>query len=72
MQTADNIFDDMLTRLMFGKGHTYAYNSGGDPRDITDLSYEEIINFYKTHYHPSNSKFVSYGNFDFRNHIKYL
>lgn len=46
MQTADNIFDDMLTRLMFGQGHTYAYNSGGDPRDITDLSYEEIINFY--------------------------
>ncbi len=40
---------------------TYHYNSGGDPEYITDLSYEELISFYKHHYHPSNAIFMTYG-----------
>lgn len=40
---------------------TYHYNSGGDPADIPNLSYEELVNFYKTHYHPSNAIFMTYG-----------
>lgn len=40
---------------------TYHYNSGGDPEVITDLSYEELINFHKTHYHPSNAIFMTFG-----------
>ena len=40
---------------------TYHYNSGGDPENITDLSYEELKAFYKTHYHPSNAVFMTYG-----------
>ena len=41
---------------------TYHYNSGGDPKDIPDLTYEELVNFYKTHYHPSNAVFMTFGN----------
>ena len=41
---------------------TYHYNSGGEPDSITDLSYEELISFYKTHYHPSNAVFMTFGN----------
>jgi len=41
---------------------TYHYNSGGDPADIPDLSYEQLQNFYRTHYHPSNAIFMTYGN----------
>ena len=41
---------------------TYHYNSGGDPKDIPDLSYEELVNFYKSHYHPSNAVFITFGN----------
>lgn len=40
---------------------TYHYNSGGDPECITDLSYEQLQDFYKTHYHPSNAVFMTYG-----------
>ncbi len=40
---------------------TYHYNSGGDPECITDLSYEQLRSFYKTHYHPSNAVFMTYG-----------
>ncbi len=41
---------------------TYHFNSGGDPESITDLSYEELVHFYKTHYHPSNAIFMTFGN----------
>ncbi len=41
--------------------NTYHHNSGGDPEAIPDLSYEELVSFYKTHYHPSNAVFMTYG-----------
>ncbi|MFW1753712.1 insulinase family protein [Acinetobacter wanghuae] len=41
---------------------TYHYNSGGDPKDIPDLTYEELLQFYKSHYHPSNAVFMTFGN----------
>lgn len=40
---------------------TYHYNSGGDPKEIPDLSYEELVAFYKSHYHPSNAIFMTFG-----------
>jgi Zn-dependent M16 (insulinase) family peptidase len=47
---------------------TYHYNSGGDPENIPDLSYEELKRFYKTHYHPSNAFFLTYGNIPVSEH----
>lgn len=41
---------------------TYHYNSGGDPAHIPDLSYEQLKEFYRVHYHPSNAVFMTYGN----------
>ena len=41
---------------------TYHYNSGGEPSDIPALSYEQLQAFYKTHYHPSNAIFMTFGN----------
>jgi Zn-dependent M16 (insulinase) family peptidase len=41
---------------------TYHYNSGGEPVDIPSLSYDELKEFYRTHYHPSNAVFMTYGN----------
>jgi len=41
---------------------TYHYNSGGDPEHITDLTYQELLDFYHTHYHPGNAIFMTYGN----------
>ena len=47
---------------------TYHYNSGGDPADIPDLSYAQLKAFYKTHYHPSNAIFMTYGDIPAREH----
>lgn len=40
---------------------TYHYNSGGEPTCIPDLTHEQLVSFYKTHYHPSNAIFMTYG-----------
>ena len=40
---------------------TYHYNSGGEPEDIPDLSYQQLVEFHKYHYHPSNAVFMTYG-----------
>ncbi len=47
---------------------TYHYNSGGDPEHIPDLSYEQLQHFYKTHYHPSNAVFMTYGDIPAHEH----
>ena len=41
--------------------NTYHYNSGGEPSCIPDLTYEQLKSFYETHYHPSNSIFMTFG-----------
>ena len=43
---------------------TYHYNSGGEPADIVDLTYEQLTEFYRTHYHPTNAIFMTFGNLD--------
>lgn len=50
-----------LSKHLF-QNSTYHFNSGGDPEDIPDLSYQQLKDFYDTHYHPSNAVFMTYGN----------
>ena len=38
---------------------TYGVNSGGDPKEITQLTYEELESFHKKFYHPSDAYFSS-------------
>jgi Zn-dependent M16 (insulinase) family peptidase len=40
---------------------TYHYNSGGEPQDIPDLTYQQLKDFHQTHYHPSNAIFMTFG-----------
>lgn len=49
-----------LTKYLYPT-NTYHYNSGGDPEAILDLSYDQLLSFYKKHYHPSNAIFMTYG-----------
>lgn len=43
---------------------TYHYNSGGEPAEITELSYDQLMDFYRSHYHPSNAIFMTSGALD--------
>uniref|UniRef100_A0ABM5GN09 Pitrilysin metalloproteinase 1 n=1 Tax=Pogona vitticeps TaxID=103695 RepID=A0ABM5GN09_9SAUR len=52
--------------------HTYAVVSGGDPLKIPDLTWEQLKQFHATHYHPSNARFFTYGNFPLEQHLKQI
>ena len=59
--------DDVLEREIMNSlfpDITYGCESGGDPDNIPDLSYEEFLDFHRTYYHPSNSYIYLYGNMD--------
>src|SRR5215468_1900427 len=43
---------------------TYGLDSGGDPKHIPDLTYEQLKEFHARHYHPSNAKLFFYGDDD--------
>lgn len=50
----------------------YGVESGGDPKCIPDLSYEDFLEFHKRLYHPSNSRIFLYGDLDFEEKLKYI
>ncbi|KAL3232137.1 Presequence protease, mitochondrial [Nakaseomyces bracarensis] len=37
------------------------HNSGGDPQEITNLHYQDLLDFHAKNYHPSNSRTFTYG-----------
>ncbi|KAK3677784.1 Mitochondrial presequence protease [Recurvomyces mirabilis] len=47
-------------------------NSGGDPQKMTDLTYEQLQRFQNEHYHPSNSRIVTYGDQSVETHLQML
>ena len=47
---------------------TYHFNSGGDPEHIPELTYQQLKDFYKKHYHPSNAIFMTYGDIPAEQH----
>jgi hypothetical protein len=51
-------------------GTTYENVSGGDPKHITDLTHEGLVQFQKTFYHPSNSHFYTYGKMPLETHLE--
>jgi presequence protease len=50
----------------------YAYNSGGDPKEIPSLTYAELCDFHRTFYHPSRCLFFFYGNLPLAKHLDFL
>ena len=50
----------------------YAYNSGGDPKEIPSLTYPELIAFHETYYHPSRCLFFFYGDLPLKHHLDFI
>ena len=51
---------------------TYAHISGGDPKVIPTLTYEELIRFHETYYHASRCLYFFYGNIPLKKHLDFL
>jgi len=43
------------------RGTPYEFDSGGYPKDIVGLAYEELTEMHRYYYHPSNMSFYYYG-----------
>jgi len=67
----ENVLDRYLAHSLFPKT-TYGFESGGDPKAITDLAYDEFQEFHQKYYHPSNSRIFLYGDGDTDEYLKFL
>ena len=55
-----SVLYDTLKSYLFPTS-TYHFNSGGDPAHIPELTYDQLMQFYRRHYHPSNAIFMTFG-----------
>lgn len=51
---------------------TYGFNSGGEPLEILDLTWEQLKDFHALYYHPSNAWFFTYGTFPLEGHLRII
>jgi Zn-dependent M16 (insulinase) family peptidase len=51
---------------------TYGIDSGGKPKDIPSLTYEDLLAFHDKFYHPSNALFYFYGNLPLDEHLDFI
>jgi presequence protease len=68
MSSPGHIESDAINKSLFT--NNYKYNSGGDPNDIPSLTHEQLVNFHKRFYHPSNAFFYSYGDLPLTEHLR--
>lgn len=66
-----NIVSDNIT-FNLHPNSSYGVDSGGNPANIPDLSYENFLAFHKKFYHPSNSYIYLYGDLDMDEALQYI
>ncbi|MBN1914707.1 MAG: insulinase family protein [Parachlamydiales bacterium] len=50
----------------------FRFDSGGDPKHIPHVTYQELKEFHHYYYHPSHATFFFYGNFSLKKHLDFL
>lgn len=69
--TPEGMLDRYIQNTLFSD-NCYGKDSGGDPAEIPELTYEKFLNFHKTYYHPSNSYIYLYGDMDMAKKLEWL
>ena len=59
----DHLLAEYSQRSLF-PDITYGLDSGGDPKEIPNLNFEQFKAFHETYYHPSNARIYFYGDDD--------
>lgn len=54
------------------KGTTISHNSGGNPKDIVKLTYEQFKKFHSAHYYPGNANVVLMSQYDLSKDLSML
>ena len=71
MSNPDDAFLHNINTHLF-KESQHKYNSGGEPKNMPDLEYQELLYFHGKYYHPSNATFLTYGDLDFTSHLDFI
>jgi presequence protease len=71
MSNPEDAFVHKINENLFQRSQ-YKYNSGGEPKHITDLEYGDLKKFHGKYYHPTNCTFLSYGDLDFSKHLEFI
>ncbi|MEW6672868.1 MAG: insulinase family protein [Thermodesulfobacteriota bacterium] len=71
MSSPDQVMARSLLDALYPET-TYRFNSGGDPRIIPRLTYDQLKSFHRRHYHPSNAFFYTYGHLPLRDHLEFI
>lgn len=61
LSDSDSFFLTRFQQARFGPQSVYGVVSGGDPMDIPKLTHQDLVDFHRKFYHPSNSISVSSG-----------
>ena len=75
MKGAFSSADGKLERFVMNglfPDNTYGNESGGDPANIPDLTYEEYLDFHRRYYHPVNSYIYLYGDMDIEERLEWM
>lgn len=67
----EGVLDRVILNSLF-PDTSYAYESGGDPEEIPNLTYEQFLDFHRKYYHPSNSYIYLYGDMDMEEKLEWL
>ncbi|MBU3158400.1 insulinase family protein [Clostridium frigoris] len=65
------ILSNTINQSLFSD-NSYKFESGGNPDNIPELTYEKFINTYKKYYVPSNSSIYLYGKLDIYHSLKFM
>lgn len=60
----DSVVQNATTRPLYGSSSPYSHEFGGNPSDITDLTYEKFLETYHKYYVPANMTLFLYGDLD--------
>ncbi len=66
-----SVLDDAVNAALY-PDTAYAHESGGDPRVIPALTYEQFLDTHARHYNPSNSYITLYGDLDVDRALAFL
>ena len=59
----DNVLSEKSLQSLF-PDNPYGFDSGGNPKHIPDLTFDQFLTFHRRYYHPSNARFYFYGDDD--------
>ena len=71
LSSPEDLLENQVMRELF-PDNTYSCESGGNPKAIPNLTYQQFIDFHKKYYSPANSYIYLYGDMDIEEQLAFI